>query len=361
MNGSTVQPSQDTIQFLQTIEPEDLSLATFVDSLVTTSDTGKELGEFTVSIQYAKYKGEDAYLVHANSHGAIDNVPCGTSITAYVSPKLETLEQQHHEYVKLADHPLDRKTFIVIQDDKMVINKVVTQGEEVSRGAETFDLSTMKGFISEGSNLLLQRILVRKGLPTTLSFLSFDSETNLCTTTYKSLEERTETIGKEEVEVVGIERTIHSTADLPTTWQSYFLKDGHLCNRVQVGSPVTMKLLRMPRIMEKEEPSEKAVFEKKSLDINEDMQLFSMFLDRKDQLKNDHTMYMRHHPELQAILADFLQFLLLRKPEDIFPFAVDYFSSFSSQLPSHSPYAKSSEIPPKPQKVDTNLPPPPYP
>lgn len=43
----------------------------------------------------------DCFLVHANSHGTIDGVPCGTSITAYVSKSLDTLEQQHHEYVKV--------------------------------------------------------------------------------------------------------------------------------------------------------------------------------------------------------------------------------------------------------------------
>ena len=43
-------------------------------------------------------------MVHANSHGSIDNVPCGTSITCFLSYSLETLEQQHHEYVKVSIH-----------------------------------------------------------------------------------------------------------------------------------------------------------------------------------------------------------------------------------------------------------------
>ena len=73
----------------------------FEDHLVTTSDTGKELGEFAVTIEPTKHKGQECFLVHANSHGAIDGVPCGTSITAYVGNNLETLEQQHHEYVKV--------------------------------------------------------------------------------------------------------------------------------------------------------------------------------------------------------------------------------------------------------------------
>ena len=70
---------------------------------MTTSDTGKELGEFSVSIEPVKHQEQDCFLIHANSHGAIDSVPCGTSITAYVTKALDTLEQQHHEYVKVGE------------------------------------------------------------------------------------------------------------------------------------------------------------------------------------------------------------------------------------------------------------------
>ena len=42
----------------------------------------------------------------------------------------------------------------------------------------------------------------------------------------KRLDERTQTVEDVELRVYGIERTIHSTFDLPTTWQSYFMNDG---------------------------------------------------------------------------------------------------------------------------------------
>lgn len=53
----------------------------FVDSLEIVSETGRQLGEFCVSVEKASYHHEPCYLVHANSHGVINNVPCGTSIT----------------------------------------------------------------------------------------------------------------------------------------------------------------------------------------------------------------------------------------------------------------------------------------
>ena len=44
----------------------------------------------------------------------------------------------------------------------------------------------------------------------------------------KKLEERTQTVDSTELKVYGIERTINSSVDLPTTWQSYFMEDWYV-------------------------------------------------------------------------------------------------------------------------------------
>ncbi|MBN3300952.1 CATIP protein, partial [Amia calva] len=334
---------------------KELQHCLFADSLVTISDTGRELGEFTVTIQKASFNNEACYLIHANSHGSIDDIPCGTSITAYISKSLETLEQHHHEYVKLQDHPLDRKSYMVRQDDHLVVNKIITEREEVKRQSFTFPLSSVQGFVSEASNLLILRILAKKrAIPEDMVFLSFDTETHICTSTYKELGVRSQTVGKVGTEVFGIERAIHSEEDVPTTWQCYFLSDGHLASRVQVGSPVTMKLIHMPAqsdeglilmfVLDKKEPD--LVFEQKPLVWEDDMQLYSKFLDRKEELKANHTMYIRHHPELKALMADFLQFLLLRKPDDVFTFAAEYFAPFSSKRNPGNTFKSSNKTNP---------------
>ncbi|XP_046553649.1 ciliogenesis-associated TTC17-interacting protein-like [Haliotis rubra] len=347
--GVVPKASANGLEFLQSIDGEtDFQYLLFDDNLVTVSDTGKELGEFTVTVEPTKYKSQELFLIHANSHGAIDGVPCGTSITCYVTKQLETIEQQHHEYVKLENCPLDRKTFIVRQEEGYVVNRVITQREDVQRTAKTIALDTMQGFISEGSNLLLHRLLIEKNFPDDMQLLSFDSDANLSVAVYKHLEERSQNVEGLDMRVFGIERTIISTTDLPTTWQSYFSGDCHLTNRVQVGSPVTMKLAQIPTAIERDEEPPKPTFEKQPLNWEEDMQLYSRFLDRKEELKGDHAVYMRHHPELKALLADFLQFLLLRKPDDVLSFAAEYFAAFSNTMPSSSPYMASSTSTPFP-------------
>ncbi|XP_023695765.1 ciliogenesis-associated TTC17-interacting protein isoform X1 [Paramormyrops kingsleyae] len=324
--------SKEAKDFLSSIESRELDRCLFADSLITVSDTGRELGEFTITMQNAVYNNEQCYLLHANSHGSIDDIPCGTSIMAYISKTLETLEQNHHEYVQLQDHSLDRKSHMVRHGDQLVVNKIITEGEEVKSQSFTFPVSSLEGFVSEASNLLILRILAqRKIFPENMVFLSLDTETQICFSTYKVLGERKQLLGTEFMDVFGIQRTVESVTDISATWHCYFLSDGHLASRVQVGSPVTMKLLHKPADKVTVEKVEKPVFEKKPLVWEEDMQMFSRFLDRKEELRSSHASYVQEHPELKALLADFLQFLLLRKPDDVLSFAVEYFAPFGSQ------------------------------
>ncbi|XP_053545781.1 ciliogenesis-associated TTC17-interacting protein [Bombina bombina] len=332
--ANTLSASPEALEFLYSIGREELDLCMFSDSLVSVSDSGKDLGSFTVNVQPAYYELEGAeeqkcFLVHATSQCTVNDTPCGTSIFAYISHTFETLEQHHHESLKLKGHTVDKKVHVIQKDDKLIINKTITEGERVQKETISHDLSKMTGLILEASNLLVMRLLARRKIPQQMVFLTFDDETNLSTSTYRELGMCTQVIGKEVTEVYGIERTIQSE-DILTAWQCYFLNDGHLASRVQIGSPIIMKLTQLPILAEADEADPKPVFGKKVLDWEEDMQLHSEFLGRKEELISDHTTYLHQHPEMKILLADFMQFLLLRKPDDVVSFAADFFGSFSS-------------------------------
>uniref|UniRef100_A0A3Q3IWW1 Ciliogenesis-associated TTC17-interacting protein n=1 Tax=Monopterus albus TaxID=43700 RepID=A0A3Q3IWW1_MONAL len=314
--------SDQALAFMASIE---LQKCVFPDSLVTVSEGGRDLGKFTVTVEFACRVQRPCLLLRAQSQGAIDDAPCGTIVTVYLSTDLEVLEEDYHEYVKLEDHSLDKRCHMVQHDGQMVINKVTTIGEvreEMIGQDVSYPMSALRGLVTEGSNLLLMRLIaLRKMVPEHMTFISFDQGLYITHTIFQ-LE-----VDGEAVEVFGVERTVHSVEDSPTIWQCYFLDDGHLANRVQVGSPVTMRLLQLPSHLEKG-------FEKIPLVWEEDMQMRSMLLDRKEELMADHASYLRQHPEIRALISDFLQFLLLRKPDNVFQFAREYFQPFASH---HTP------------------------
>uniref|UniRef100_A0A4W4HFD7 Ciliogenesis-associated TTC17-interacting protein n=1 Tax=Electrophorus electricus TaxID=8005 RepID=A0A4W4HFD7_ELEEL len=342
--------SKEAVDFLCSIGPEDVDRCLLVNSLVTVSHSGREVGEFRVSVQKSSYNEEPCYTVQADSHGKIEDWPCGTSIAAYVSGRLETLEENHHEYMKLQEHTLDRKVHIVRQDGHLVVNRVITEREEVNKHTFTLPLDSLRGFVSEASNLVMVHILAqRKKVPENMVFLSFDADTQIALSTYRELGSKKQVVGKELVDVFGIERTISPTGDHPATWHCYFLPDGHLASRVEVGSPREPLHQRLPCffllfiwfLFSSEDGDHKPVFEKKPLIWEEDMELYSKFLDRKEELKADHCSYVSQHPELKTLLADFLQLLLLRKPCDVFSFARDFFAPFTLLRPPDSIFEAS--------------------
>ncbi|KAM9845451.1 ciliogenesis-associated TTC17-interacting protein [Aulostomus maculatus] len=319
--------SDEALAFMSSIEPAELSRCVFPDCLVTVSEGGRHLGSFSVTVEFGCRAQQPCILLHARSQGAIDHSPCGTTVTAYISAGLEVLEEDYHEYVKLEDHSLDKRCRLVRRDGQMVIDKVTTAGEEVTKASVSYPLSALRGLVTEGSNLLLMRLIaLRKKVTDHMTFISFDQGLHIIHSSFRELGVKQMEIEGETVEIFGVQRTIHSLEDGPATWECYFLSDGRLASRGQVGSPVMMRLLQVPA-------QQGRGFERIPLVWEEDMQMHSKFLDRKEELKADHTSYLRQHPEIRALMSDFLQFLLLRKPDDVFQFARDYFLPFSCQCP----------------------------
>jgi len=60
------------------------------------------------------------------------------------------------------------------------------------------------------------------------------------------------------------------------------------------------------------------------------LQEISHLHDRKNELKELHFVYVKHHPELRSLLADFTAALLLEKPANVFAFATEHFASLEA-------------------------------
>ena len=144
------------------------------------------------------------------------------------------------------------------------------------------------------------------------------------------MDNRIVAIDDAQIKVRGIERTVDSIADIPTTWQVYFSQDGHMINRVQIGYPAVMKVAVKPGPIEIEEFLKKPVIEKKELDWEKDLQLNSKYLDKKEELKNDYDQYMHDHPDLKALVADYTQSILSFKPSDTISFSAKFFAPYSA-------------------------------
>ncbi|XP_069873402.1 ciliogenesis-associated TTC17-interacting protein isoform X2 [Dipodomys merriami] len=341
----------EAINFLSSLSMEELQMLFFSETLAIISDTGEPQGELTIQVERGKYKDElgimsHCVFVHAFSRGFLDKTLSGNSLLGYVSRTLELMEQHSQEFIKFLILPMERKMSLLKQDDQIVIRRSIKEGEEVKTGTSSFPWKAMKGFISEAANMVLLRVMAwRHMVPNNARFLALDSEGKLCYCTYEALGVQTFQVGRQQAEVFIVEQTVHSTEGIPMACQFYLLPDGHLAKRVQVGSPGCCIISKMPVLREKDEDEpQPQQFEKKPLVWEEDLELFSRFLERKEELRLSHTRYLRQHPEAEALISDFLLFLLLRQPQDVVTFAAQHFGPFAMHRPP-SPSLRSSHRP----------------
>ena len=66
------------------------------------------------------------------------------------------------------------------------------------------------------------------------------------------------------------------------------------------------------------------------MNFENDPELLAFFSKTKGELKSNYDVYLEKHPEVNQLLNDFVSSLLLKKPENIFDFAKDYFSFYNS-------------------------------
>ncbi|XP_049624891.1 ciliogenesis-associated TTC17-interacting protein [Suncus etruscus] len=334
-NLHPIEANADAILFLNSLQQEELQLFLFSETLVMVSDSGEPQGELTIQVQKGSRVDEfgiftHCLFVHAFSRGFINKTVCGNSLQGYLSWNMEILEQQSQEFIKLQSIPMEQKLNLVTKDDRLIITRRVKEGEDVKTERITKSCSSIAGFISEAANLVLLRVMAwRQMVPSNARFLALDTEGKLCHSTYQCLGSQTVEINHQQVEVFVVEQNIHSQVGIPSSCQFYLLSDGHLAKRIQVGSPACCMIFKMPNVREKDEIESPPVFGKKDLVWEEDAELYSKFIDRKEELRLSHSRYLGQHPEAKAIISDFLLFLLLSQPEDVVTFASEHFSPYS--------------------------------
>ncbi|XP_046846626.1 ciliogenesis-associated TTC17-interacting protein-like isoform X2 [Xenia sp. Carnegie-2017] len=284
----------------------------------------KNYGEFELTISDGEWRGMQCYMIHLTEENIDADAPKLMSIIAHVSETFTLLEQSTHEYIKIPERTMDVKTLIVREAGKYVVQKTVSQDNCERKTLETFSTTQMEGFICEACHVVLQRFFLKKGFPENAVFLTFDSETNISSMSFKVLGVKELIVENRTVMTKVIESSLSSLMKQDSLRKHFFIPDGRLMLRTEENSNVTLKQLQSPRSLTPEQPDVMT-----PLNWQEDMQLFSEFLDRKDELIDEHNTYLRRHPEFQAILADFLQYLLFRKPQDIFASARNFFSGMS--------------------------------
>lgn len=340
--------------FLGNIDETLLKSICFQDKLMLTSDNGKTAGKYTATVELVDRGGREQLYVRAVMKGRTDGLSIFTSLNAYLSAKnLSVINQYYHEMTNFGNQNEEKIVDMKCDPDsqKLKVKVLIKARNTRKRLSYTLKNADDIGLVTEASNIALLRMFVKMGCPSEeISFVSLDHECGqLVPSCYKRLPSIDQTVGKEKIKVHGIERKLMLKKDLPQNWQSYFTKEGFLSFRIQTGSSVKMILKKIPISPSKEFVADpKPVFNKKALIWRRDLMLLSRCDDRKKNLKADHHRYLDSHPEVSALIQDFLFALVFQKPRNVFQFTKSYFTlNVCPEVKDNEPVRKITEATPK--------------
>ncbi|OON16585.1 hypothetical protein X801_07601, partial [Opisthorchis viverrini] len=312
---------------------EDIKGVLFEDHLCCFTTADEIVGSYECIAERDTHGPEEhqgLIRITASTKGKLDSTQFVTTLDALIDFNLKTISQIHVEKLTSADNVSTRTVSINRTIDGYEAGREVIENNKKTFEKFYYTEKCLDGFLSEGATLLLQRLMVKRGLKIYFECVGLDSECHPCMISYTCLNDRTLPIGKQEVRVKGFERTVHSAVGLPSSWQTYFMADGHLILRLQVGSPIVIKVQEVPERFVQDQFLKQPEISRPEFNWRDDMELYSRFLSQKDAIKADYLLYLRKHPVVKEILADFLQALLMHKPDDTIEFAVEFFKSFSS-------------------------------
>lgn len=69
----------------------------------------------------------------------------------------------------------------------------------------------------------------------------------------------------------------------------------------------------------------------------------------QEELIDDYKSYIYHHPDITALVSDFLQSVLIMKPENVIEYAAEFFAPFDSQTADRALFRFAEEKIPVPK------------
>ncbi|XP_064574836.1 ciliogenesis-associated TTC17-interacting protein isoform X3 [Zonotrichia leucophrys gambelii] len=317
-------------EFLSLIGLKELEGCLFAERLavvaVGASPRDKAQGQWWMAAQWAPYQQEGApmqscILVQTRFRSKHNGVPVSSSLKAYLTWQLETLEQEEQECLELTPHPTEKRTHFVSHEYGMTVTRTLQEGgAEPQCHSFSYGRARLRARLLEGASLLLLRVLARRQtMPPGLVFPAINSEGDLCTFSYSTLGIQRQAVGSAETEVFVIRRAVRASTGAPSVWHSSFLPSGHLAQLMQIGAPVLMLLQDESILSKSGRFAPQLPFPKEPLEWDEDMELYSYFLDRKA--------------------------LLHQQPDDTISFAAEF---FAHQRPVGSPFASTGAASPLP-------------
>jgi hypothetical protein len=263
-----------------------------------------------------------------------DGLECGISVTGFVDDNLQTIQESTHEWMKLNGKSVERKFVLMRELDKnqyFCKNTVWENGSMREENNFTVELSDMHLVISESANVILQRIIIQQKKTGQIELRALTTKGAVVRSIFRELGEGVENIRGDEMNVRGVRRTVIDGKDVEE-WDSIYNEHGRMVLRCQPDKDHALIPLWFKSV-EKYTTSGEFIGTRPPLVWACDMEMYAQYIERKDLLISQHKNYLVRHPIVKALLSDFLQAVLQKKPKKVVEFGMQFFEPFLHNQP----------------------------
>ncbi|XP_053612798.1 uncharacterized protein LOC128676626 [Plodia interpunctella] len=292
-------------------------------------DCCSAVGGISISVECI---GEDKgkFLVQVISHSSKEGAKTGSKLVSIVDCNLHTMEENRTEYITKRDITKERRSYITICENGYYnkVTRICGERHVVKRLYHTFEDS--KQFLLEGSNVVLLRYLGVRRYRGNIKTETVLMNGQICESIYVCLGVSQAIVNGTPLFVCKIERHIIEPSGFVHQTLTILTLRGYMVSHEWADNNYLLHLNPLLRIIPEKDEIEPHVPLRSSW--RQDLQLLSDYLDFKSTRSSEGARYVSENGALSGAVKDYLQALLLLKPQDALHFTRHYFETALSAL-----------------------------
>ncbi|KAF2904558.1 hypothetical protein ILUMI_01605 [Ignelater luminosus] len=294
---------------------------------VATSESEKEIQDFIATLKPCYERLSCKFLVHLSSQFDVDGHNGGSRITAWVDRNLHTLEEKRTEYVWEDNGINEKSIYCGIQPRRYYVKYRSTLENLLDR--KYYSMVRTRDLVCEGANFILMRYLAITRFIGHFELSTMYINGDLCRNIYDCLGPESGIVNDQKLDLCKIYRKIIEECGIVHLCITVLTLNGQIVKQEWNDCEYILQLNPLAHISnEKPLGNERLLLNKV---WEEDMHLFSAFLDCKTSCMMQIKSYLTDHPEFKNMMADYIQATLLMKPEDVLEFTVKHFNQYFNQ------------------------------
>ncbi|KAF9414386.1 hypothetical protein HW555_007700 [Spodoptera exigua] len=273
---------------------------------------------------------KDKLLVQMVSHSSKEGAKTGSKLVSILDCNLHTMEENRVEHATKKDLTKERRSYMAICENGYYnkVTRICGQRDVVKRFYHDFDKA--RNFVLEGANLVLLRYMAVRRFKGTVKTDTVMMDGTICESVYISHGVSQGIVNATPFFVVKIERHVIEPSGYMHQTLTVLTLRGYTVSHEWADNCYIFHINPLLRVVPERDEIEKTAPLRDSW--RHDLQLMSDFLEFKSTRMSEGGRYVTESGTLTGTVRDFLQTILLLRPQDTLHFTRHYFATVLSAL-----------------------------